>query len=73
VFAQAVFADEPAKFPPTPWPVPRHFLTFQPWHSPNFTLPVPKPPKKTKGGKSTTDGTGTTGGTTTGGPPTTTR
>jgi penicillin-binding protein 1A len=75
VFAQAVFADEPAKFPPTPWPVPRHFLTFQPWHSPNFTLPVFKPPKSTKGGKSTTGGTGTgtTGGTTTGGPPTTTR
>jgi len=74
-FASAVFADEPAKFPPTPWPVPHHFLTFQPWHSPNFTLPVPTPPKSTKGGKSTTGGTGTgtTGGTTTGGPPTTTR
>jgi membrane peptidoglycan carboxypeptidase len=80
-FATAVFAHEPTKFPPTPWPVPRHFLTFQPWHSPNFTLPVPAPPKSTKGGKSTTGstgtgtgtGTGTTGGTTTGGPPTTTR
>ena len=45
VFAQAVFADEPAKFPATPWPVPRHFITYQPWHSPNFTLPVIKPPK----------------------------
>ena len=62
--------------PLTPWPVPRHFLTFQPWHSPNFTLPVPEPPKDSKGGESTTGGTGTgtgtTGGTTTG-PPTTTR
>jgi penicillin-binding protein 1A len=75
-FATAVFADEPAKFPPTPWPVPRHFITFQPWHSPNFTLPVVKPPKSTKGGKSTGTGGGgggSTGGTTTGGPPTTTR
>jgi penicillin-binding protein 1A len=75
VFAQAVFAHEPTKFPPTPWPVPRHFITFQPWHSPNFTLPTPKPPKSTKGGKPTSGGGGGSsgGGTTTGGPPTTTR
>jgi penicillin-binding protein 1A len=76
-FATAVFTDEPAKFPPTPWPVPKHFLTFRPWHSPNFTLPAPKPPKSTKAGKPTTGtgggGGGSTGGTTTGGPPTTTR
>ena len=82
-FATAVFADEPSKFPPTAWPVPLHPITFQPWHSPNFTLPVPPPPKSTKGGKPTTGGGtgggttggtggGTTGGTTTGGPPTTT-
>ena len=38
VFAQGVFADQPAKFPPTPWPVPHNFITFKPWHSPNFTL-----------------------------------
>ncbi len=74
-FASAVFAHEPTKFPPTPWPVPRHFITFQPWHSPNFTLPTPKPPKSTKGGKPTSGGGGGSsgGGTTTGGPPTTTR
>jgi membrane peptidoglycan carboxypeptidase len=81
-FATAVFADEPAKFPPTPWPVPKHFLTFKPWHSPNFTLPVIKPSsgKSTKGGSSGggssgggSSGGGSSGGTTTGGPPTTTR
>ena len=74
-FATAVFAHEPTKFPPTPWPVPKHFITFQPWHSPNFTLPTPKPPKSTKGGKPTSGGGGGSsgGGTTTGGPPTTTR
>ena len=76
-FATAAFASEPTKFPPTPWPVPKHFITFQPWHSPNFTLPVFTPPKSTKDGKPTTGGGGggggSGGGTTTGGPPTTTR
>ena len=75
-FATAVFLHEPSKFPPTAWPIPLHPITFEPWHSPNFTLPVAKPPKSTKGGKPTTGGGtggGTTGGTTTGGPPTTTR
>jgi membrane peptidoglycan carboxypeptidase len=74
-FASAAFADEPAKFPPTPWPVPHHFLTFKPWHSPNFTLPPPAPPSTKKSGKSTDTGGGGSsgGGTTTGGPPTSTR
>jgi len=80
VFAQAAFADEAAKFPPTPWPVPHHFITFRPWHSPNFTLPPPTPTSTKKGGKSTDTGGGGSsgggssgGGTGTGGPPTTTR
>jgi membrane peptidoglycan carboxypeptidase len=77
-FATLAFANEPAKFPPTGWRVPLHPITFQPWHSPNFTLPVPKPPKSTKDGGKPTSGGGTGGGTTgggttTGGPPTTTR
>jgi membrane peptidoglycan carboxypeptidase len=73
VFAQAAFADEPTKFPATPWPVPKHFLTFKPWHSPNFTLPVIT---TTKTGGKPTSGTGggsSGGGTGTGGPPTSTR
>jgi len=80
VFAQQVFADEAAKFPPTPWPVPHNFITFKPWHSPNFTLPPPTPTTKkgkptsgTGGGGSGGGGGGSTGGTTTGGPPTSTR
>jgi len=80
VFAQGVFADQPAKFPPTPWPVPHNFITFKPWHSPNFTLPPPTPTTKkgkptsgTGGGGSGGGGGGSTGGTTTGGPPTSTR
>ena len=80
VFAQQVFADEAAKFPPTAWPVPHHFITFKPWHSPNFTLPPPTPTTKkgkptsgTGGGGSGGGGGGSTGGTSTGGPPTSTR
>ncbi len=76
-FAQKVFATEPAKFPPTPWAVPHHFITYKPWHSPNFTVPPPTPTSTTKGGKPTSGTSGgggsSGGGTTTGAPPTSTR
>jgi penicillin-binding protein 1A len=73
-FATAAFASEPTKFPPTPWAVPRHFLTFKPWHSPNFTLPVITTTKKSGKPTSGTGGGGSSGGgTSTGGPPTSTR
>jgi penicillin-binding protein 1A len=77
VFAQKAFALEPARFPPTPWPVPHHFITFKPWHSPNFTIPPPTSTKKggkpTSGTGGSSGGGGSGGGTTTGGPPTSTR
>jgi len=75
-FATAAFADEPATFPPTPWAVPHHFLTFKPWHSPNFTLPAPtskKSGKSTGTGGGGSGGGGSSGGGTSTGPPTSTR